>query len=253
MTRQQANEYLGRIGYSGKLIPGPATLKELQKQHLLHVPFENLDIHIGREIVLDPDRLFTKVVAGKRGGFCYELNLLFNELLSFAGFETRLVSARVTNGSGGFGEEFDHMAVIVSMNGNEFLSDVGFGEFTFAPLIILTGEKQIDERGEFVIANYDEEHLIVRKKKVDSYEDQYIFSLTGRSPQEFEGMCRYHQTSPESHFTKKRLCSLPFDGGRITLTGDSLKLTKGNETTETPIDRDEEFNLLLKEKFGIIL
>jgi N-hydroxyarylamine O-acetyltransferase len=93
----------------------------------------------------------------------------------------------------------------------------------------------------------------VRKKKGDSYEDQYIFSLTGRSPQEFEGMCRYHQTSPESHFTKKRLCSLPFDGGRITLTGDSLKLTKGNETTETPIERDEEFNLLLREKFGIIL
>ncbi len=253
MTHQQANEYLGRIGFSGKLIPGPATLKEMQKKHLLQVPFENLDIHIGREIVLDPERLFKKVITNKRGGFCYELNLLFNELLCLAGFETRLVSARVTDGSGGFGDEFDHMAIIVTINGNEYLSDVGFGEFTFAPLIILTGEKQIDERGEFVIEKYDEEHLIVRKKKDDSYEDQYIFSLTGRSPQEFEGMCRYHQTSPESHFTRKKLCSLPFDGGRITLTGDSLKLTKESVTTETPLNGSEEFSRLLKEKFGIVL
>lgn len=253
MNQQQAIEYLGRIGFKGNLTPGPATLIELQRLHLLHIPFENLDIHIGREILLNPDRLFAKVITGKRGGFCYELNLLFGELLHYAGFETRLVSARVATGSGGFGDEFDHMAIIVSMNGNEYLSDVGFGEFTFAPLLISAGVKQIDERGEFVIEKYDEEHLIVRKKKEDSFEDQYLFSLMGRSPHEFEGMCRYHQTSPESHFTRKRLCSLPFDGGRITLTGDSLKITRGSETIETPVKSDEEFNRLLKEMFGIAL
>jgi N-hydroxyarylamine O-acetyltransferase len=73
--------YLRRISYDGSLELTPEVLGALQYTHLLSVPFENLDIHLGREILLDENRLFDKIVTERRGGFCYELNGLFTALL----------------------------------------------------------------------------------------------------------------------------------------------------------------------------
>ena len=90
------NEYLRRIGIEEKEIePTLENLKLLQRRHLLNVPFENLDIHWKRPILLDSDNFYEKVVNKKRGGFCYELNGLFNELLKEIGFQTKIISARV--------------------------------------------------------------------------------------------------------------------------------------------------------------
>ena len=105
--------YLSRIGYRGTLEPSAATLHALQQAHLLAVPFENLDIHLGRPIVLDQTALFDKIVARRRGGFCYELNGLFAVLLRELGFEVTLLSAGVARASGGFGPEYDHLTLLV--------------------------------------------------------------------------------------------------------------------------------------------
>ena len=82
-------DYLKRINYSGSLEPSLKVLKQLQQAHLMSVPFENLDIHYGRTIELDLDKIFNKVVVDHRGGFCYELNGLFGELLSMLGFKIK--------------------------------------------------------------------------------------------------------------------------------------------------------------------
>src|SRR5262245_1566225 len=103
------NAYLKRIDYRGRLDPTAETLRGLHVAHMLSVPFENLDIPLGRPIVLDEDALFDKIVARRRGGFCYELNGLFAALLRSLGFDVTLLSAGVAHADGGFGLEFDHL------------------------------------------------------------------------------------------------------------------------------------------------
>src|SRR5215470_12755794 len=138
--------YLSRIGVGSTDLPADeTTLRLLQRQHLLSVPFENLDIHWKRPIVLDTNRFYQKIVEEKRGGFCYELNGLFNELLVDLGYKTRLVSARVFDvGKGEFGPEFDHMIVIVTIGGQEYIADVGFGDFSAEPLLLDVEKEQAD-------------------------------------------------------------------------------------------------------------
>src|SRR5262249_17236173 len=109
------------------------TLRALHRAHLRAVPFENLDIHLGRPIVLEERALFRKVVGEGRGGFCYELNGLFADLLRFLGFEVSLLSARVAREAGGFGPAFDHLTLLVRAGGR-FLADVGFGRSFHQPL-----------------------------------------------------------------------------------------------------------------------
>ena len=92
--------YLDRIGYRGPIEPTADTLRALHRQHMLTVPFENLDIALGREIVLDPERFVEKIVRRHRGGFCYELNGAFATLLVALGFRVTLLSARVANDQG---------------------------------------------------------------------------------------------------------------------------------------------------------
>src|SRR5690242_3051518 len=105
--------YLQRINYRGEQKPTAAILRELHRAHLLAVPFENLDIHLGRPILLDQDALFDKIVRRSRGGFCYELNGLFALLLRGLGFDVTLLAAGVARADGGFGPEFDHLTLLV--------------------------------------------------------------------------------------------------------------------------------------------
>ncbi|MGH9821503.1 MAG: arylamine N-acetyltransferase family protein, partial [Pyrinomonadaceae bacterium] len=140
--------YLSRIGIDdGDLAADGETLRILQRHNVLNIPFENLDIHWKRPIVLDTERFYRKVVEGKRGGFCYELNGLFNELLRGLGFETRLVSARVGDGKGNFSPEYDHAAIIVTIGDDEYLTDVGFGAFAAEPLRFALDVEQMDATG----------------------------------------------------------------------------------------------------------
>src|SRR5215469_12743773 len=101
--------YLRRIDYSGPREVSPAALRELHRQHLFTVPFENLDIPLATPILLDGNFFYDKIVVRRRGGFCYELNGLFGQLLAAMGFCVQMLSARVRREDGGFGPDFDHM------------------------------------------------------------------------------------------------------------------------------------------------
>src|SRR5215208_3894293 len=107
--------YLKRINYSGPLAPAAETLRALQVAHLLAVPFENLSIHACEPILLEEDALFTKIVDRRRGGFCYELNGLFAGLLRALGFDVAMLAAGVARPGGGFGPDFDHMTLLVTL------------------------------------------------------------------------------------------------------------------------------------------
>ena len=124
--------YLARMGYTGPREPTPETLRRLHRAHVLAVPFENLDIHLGHPIVLAIPSLYEKIVRRRRGGFCCELNGLFGWLLGQLGFTVVILSARVFR-DGQPGSEFDHLILRVELE-EDLIADVGFGDSFLEPL-----------------------------------------------------------------------------------------------------------------------
>src|SRR5207253_7331000 len=147
--------YLGRIGYNGKVSTTIETLRGLHRAHLLSVPFENLDISLGRQILCNEDAFLRKIVERRRGGFCYEMNGAFAALLRAIGFRVTLLSARVPQPDGGDGLEFDHLTLRVDFE-EPYLADVGFGDSFMEPLRLKTGIEQEQDRRRFRIVDFGE-------------------------------------------------------------------------------------------------
>lgn len=245
-------EYLQRIGLDEiGMTPDAANLRLLQRRHLLTVPFENLDIHWKRPILLDTKAFYRKIVGENRGGFCYELNGLFNVLLNDLGYETKMVSARVPKGDGVFSPEFAHMAIIVKIEDEEYVADVGFGEFTAEPLKLTLDVEQEDPTGVFRISRYEDDYFFVEKKEENGWRGEDLFDTRPRELSEYAGMCNFQQTSPESHFTQKKICTLMTERGRKTLTDSKFIVTTNGEKNETPVGSPEQFNEILKREFNI--
>lgn len=243
-------KYLERICFDTRPEATKDVLFRLQKNHLLHIPFENLDIHYGIPIEMDTVRMFTKLIINNRGGFCYELNSLFCALLTHIGFDARLVSGKVHIEAGHYGPEFDHMAIVVQLGNKWYLVDAGFGKFSSAPLEITHGLLQEDENGVFVIEQLNAEDYKVSRIENAVNTPEYIFSMREQPLNAFEAMCSYHQSSPESHFTKNKLVSIATASGRVTLTDTSYKITRHGHT-ETVVFEGSEFEYHLRQLFGM--
>jgi N-hydroxyarylamine O-acetyltransferase len=250
----KVEQYLERIGISRVERPSHGYLASLMHNHLLSVPFENLDIHQGIEIKLDPEHLFEKIVVHRRGGFCYELNGLFDWLLRNLGFEVSMLSARAYfPASASYGPEFDHMTLLVTLE-RSFLVDVGFGDCFRKPLLFPDGAVK-DVSGtyrihpsQFIQGGFDVERCIG-----SAWESEYCFDLTSRKLEDFNEMCAYHQTSPDSHFTQDLVCTVATQEGRKTLSQNNLTFTRGQEVEKQPVSSQDHFYQLLGEHFGIEL
>lgn len=258
MNQSQIERYLARIAYSGAREPNAATLRGLHVAHLYRVPFENLDIPRGAKIILDHASLYEKIVTRQRGGFCYEVNGMFSELLNALGFEVTRVSARVARADGSFGAEYDHLALVVkcpadSAPATRWLADVGFGDSFVEPLRLDVETAQAQNLRAYRIESSDEYKILWRKKYDASWEKQYRFTLQPRAFSEFAGMCEYHQTSPESSFTRKRIISRATPRGRVSLEETRLIVTTDGERAEQPVADAEMYQALLSEHFGVVL
>lgn len=243
--------YLQRIGYHGSLSPTAQTLSALQQAHLLSVPFENLDISLGRPIELDETALFEKIVQRRRGGFCYELNGLFAALLRDLGYSVTLLSAQVAHKNGGFGPPFDHLALLVTLE-EPWLVDVGFGDSFRAPLRLEPLREQVQPEGSYRLSQEGALWTWYQQNDTD-WQAQYCFTLQPHTLAEFIPMCQYHQTSPQSHFTQGRVCTCATENGRITLSELRLITTIGHERHEQALASEDEFRALLQQHFGITL
>ncbi len=245
-------KYMERIKYVDHVTISFEVLSKLQLMHLLNVPFENLDIH--NHIKIDLNNLYDKIVLRKRGGFCYELNGVFYQLLKEIGFNAKMVSARVYNSSKDYSPEFDHMTLIVTLKDDKYLVDVGFGEFTSYPVKIELNKEIMDPAGVFRIESYNEDHKVIKKKNADGkFIAEYMFSEKERQTEEFYERCNFHQTSNESHFMQKRISSLLTKTGRITLAGDKMKITENGEVQERQLNNEQEIQQALWNYFGIKL
>lgn len=245
--------YLQRIGYQGSLKPSAQTLRELQVAHLRSVPFENLSIHSGEPIVLDDDALFDKVVSRRRGGFCYELNGLFAALLRALGFDLAMLSARVANAEGVLGPDFDHMTLLVTLQ-ERWLADVGFGDSFLEPLRLDDQSEQVQGDRAYRIEVDGAARILSQRIGDEPWKVQYRFTLQPHQYSDYAEMCRYHQTSPESHFTKSRICSRATSEGRVTLSSMRFITTESGTDREERVLADEaEYATILREHFGIVM
>jgi len=244
------HKYLARIGYTIPITPNRQSLFELHRAHMLHIPFENLDIHLGNPIVLEVPMLFDKIVNRNRGGFCYELNGLFAWLLSELGFRVTLLAARVYE-DGEPGQPFDHLTLLVQLKEN-WLADVGFGDSFLQPLQF--GDR-VQQQGidHFEIVNRKNRHIVYRQRQDCDWLPQYEFSLQPRDLHEFSAMCVYHQTSPKSSFTQKRICSIAKPDGRVTLSNDRLIIRRGSERQEYQLTTKDAYDNAIQNHFGFEL
>lgn len=249
-------DYVTRIGINIQPDASVETLHDLHLAHLRTVPFENLDISIGRKIQLNKENLWKKIVVQKRGGFCYELNGLFAWLLKEIGFEVFFLNARVYNEKDNtLGINFDHLTLLVKIPNKStlWLADVGFGDsFTF-PLDIDNANWQDQGLCSYCLEPFQNGYQLWQKGFGGKTVRQYYFDLTAHNfPLEYEAACVYHQTSPDSIFTKNRIISRATEEGRISLDNNELIITKQGRQTRAPVNEGERA-ALLKEYFGVVL
>lgn len=243
--------YLERIGAARPARADAAALRELQLRHMTAVPFENLSIHLGEDIVLEEGALVDKVVGARRGGFCYELNGAFAFLLRSLGFRVTLLQARVFGDGGRLGIPYDHMALRVEADDGTgpWLADVGFGDHAHRPLALDDRTEQEDPRGVFRFRE-------ALQGDVDLLRDgsrEFRLDQRPRSLAEFRVGAWYHRTSPDSHFSRSLVCSRLTEEGRVTLSGRKLVTTVRGVRHETPLATDAEVLAAYREHFGLLL
>ncbi|MFJ9536639.1 arylamine N-acetyltransferase [Streptomyces sp. NPDC101225] len=254
MHIREIDGYLRRLGIGPEGRPTAPTadvLRDLHLRHLRTVPFENLSIHLGEEIVLEEGRLVDKVVGARRGGFCYELNGAFAALLGALGFEVTLLAARVHGKAGRLGIPYDHLALRVrTADGAQWLADVGFGAHSHYPLAFADRGEQTDPGGVFRITEAGPDLDIVLNGG-----PQYRLEVRPRELGDFVAGAWWHSTSPGSHFVQSLVCSkVTRDGGRITLSGRTFKTTGADGVREErELGTDEEVLGVYRERFGIEL
>jgi N-hydroxyarylamine O-acetyltransferase len=239
--------YLERISYAGSREPSEATLSELHRAHMLAVPFENLDIHLGVENVLDPERVFDKVVTSRRGGWCYELNGLFALLLEGLGFAVTRYSAAVVLGDPP-SPDFAHLTLRVDLD-RPWLADVGFGASFTRPLRLDDDGDQERDGNTYRVTSGADGRMTLR----ENGRAQYAFALEPRRMEEFDEMCVLQQTSPGSHFLQAPMCTRPTADGRQSLAGMRLITTTPAGRTERELANEEERRAVLRDVFGVDL
>jgi len=245
-------EYLKRIDYSDVIDVTDEVLTILHKKHVFQIPFENLDVYYKRTFNLDIGNIYHKVINNRRGGFCYELNLLFNWLLTDIGFSSRIIASRIFNEDGTVGPEFDHMSIYIN-TGREFLLDVGYGDLFVTPIEIKKGI-QFDGRNYFEIDKWTKnEYVISMSADGLSFSKKYTFRLDVVNTKDFETICSDKQTNPNSYFVKNVVCTKPTENGRVTIFNNKLVEKGGESKMEKAIQSDKDFTTSLKEKFGIVL
>lgn len=247
MNESWVNQYLDRIQYSGELTGDLKTLQALHQAHLLTVPFEDLDIHLGKPLRLNQQSLLEKVIIANRGGFCYELNHLFGILLREIGFQVEFIAAQVFGEEGPLGDYFDHMALKIN---DKWLADVGFGGGSFlSPLLIHSKLPQQDQAGAFHIKQFNHGRYQVRWTHTleDVTKPLYNFDLDAQDISDFEKECHRKQINPHSHFVKNKICTMATHQGRKTLLNDTFteRVYGEKQTTHIP-DRVTEREILRK-------
>lgn len=249
------SSYFKRIGYAGKPEPAVHTLNALHLLHACSIPFENLSTILGEPVPLQIEALENKMVEGRRGGYCFEQNALFQHVLTDIGFEVTPIAARVVwNAEEGSRNPRTHMALLVSIGAKRYLCDVGFGGATqTAPLLLDQRDPQKTPHDRYRIRSFGE--LLVLEIEIrQQWRPAYEFDLQLQEPIDYEAMNHFVQTHPTSSFSHVLMACRPDATGRFTLRDNEFRrYESGQLISRRTIDTASELESVLREEFRIEL
>lgn len=244
--------YLQRVSYDGTTAPTADTLKALCHAQLHTIPFENFDIQLGRGISLNPEAIFEKLVLKRRGGYCFELNGLFLMALKSMGFDARALLGRVhtTGTPSGRG----HQIELITIDGRQWIADVGFGADTLRTPILLELNQPTTHNDQTVRLVKDGQFgIIIQSIKEEEWIDLYSFDLGYVCPADIEYGNYFTSTHPSSLFVFARVAALPVENGVVTLFNNTLKrIIAGHESVQE-LAEGQAYLDALKNHFGIEL
>ncbi|MEV8535451.1 arylamine N-acetyltransferase [Streptomyces sp. NPDC051211] len=246
--------YLDRIGYTGELAPDLPTLYAVHRAHTAAIPFENLDVLLGRPVALDVKSLEDKLVRSRRGGYCYEHNSLLAAALDRIGFAVAGRGAR-NRTRGDVLMPITHAVLVVTVEGEPYLADCGFGaNGLLEPLPLRPGAEALQGRWRFSLAKEAEGVIVLRSRHDgEEWRDLYAFAPQRFHPVDFGLMNHYSSTHPASFFTGRLVAMRPGAEQRTAVIQDVLVrfLPDGSEDRQS-VTRGGLIGLLDRE-FGIRL
>lgn len=247
--------YFQRIDYRGPREPTLPVLSALMAAHVQAIPFENLDVLRGAGVDLAPDALFDKLVRRRRGGYCFEQNGLFLQVLTALGFAVRPLSARVRLASApGQTPPRTHLFLEVTLDGARWLADVGVGAFSLAaPIRFTPGDEQPTPHEPRRIVR-EGDHWLHQARLGETWTDVYEFTGEEMPPVDREVANWYTSAHPRSHFRDVLMVAraLP-DGGRVTLREAELKhRARDGQAQVRVVQSAEELLQVLATEFGLV-
>jgi N-hydroxyarylamine O-acetyltransferase len=242
--------YLSRIEYDGPLDATLDTLWALHYQHASRVPFENVDIQLGRPIRLDLESLEAKIVRRRRGGYCFEQNGLFAAVLRHLGFRVTTLSARVRFGATAITPR-THMLLRVDLAEGAFLADVGFGGHgLLEPLRLAPGEEQVQHLDTYRLI--DEGSQFGLEARIDgNFVPLYAFTLEESHPADYEVANHFTSTHPSSRFVQMLVVTRSSRDGRHTLRNREYAIRRGDAVERRTLATDAELFVVLEREFGL--
>ncbi|MGE3706574.1 MAG: arylamine N-acetyltransferase [Vicinamibacterales bacterium] len=242
------NAYLSRLGWSGPVRPDLATLRALHRAHVGAIPFENLDIQMGRPIGIDPASLQAALVDRRRGGYCFQQNGLFRLALTAIGYEPRGCEGRVRLEATGIRPR-THMVLTLALENRRWLADVGFGANGLVEPVPLDGTESAQDGWRYRVAADGRFHVLQRAGTA-AWEDLYVFSDEEVPQIDYIAGNWFTSTYPESGFVRSLTVQRTIAGRRHLLRNLTYAVAEDGAWVTREIRR-EELVPLLRDTFGL--
>ena len=240
--------YLERIRYAPPVRPDLETLQGLVQAHLQHVPFENLDQHLAVPVSNQLDDMYQKIVARRRGGWCFELNGLFAWLLGEIGFKVTRLAGRVGANQPAPPQTADHMLLLVECAGFQMV-DVGFGGGQAKPIALSTADHKQSPYSISLCKNPDDTYYY--REQVGNHGSGFRFDLEPRNLSDFDAMSSQLQTEPDSAFLRTLTAQRRYPDRHILLRGLVMRTFTAHGIKERTLETPRAFERCLARDFDL--
>jgi|LakMenEpi03Aug12_release.lakeMendotaPanAssembly.Ray.scaffolds.fasta_scaffold272874_2 N-hydroxyarylamine O-acetyltransferase len=260
LTKKQLKKYLNHIQLSEEIInqkPSFNLLNLIHEHHVFSIPFENLSIFLDEPIKIDLESLYEKLIINQRGGYCYEINSLFQALLTTLGFDTQLHLAEVVYNSPLLSRVPRHAILLVTLDNFVYLVDAGYGRNGMSQPLLLNREhaSELTAHKTLFKAEYREElGFLYQVFYDDEFHIEYRFDYPHYHPisiKDLEPHNLYVSTNEESNFTKNTIITMPTPTGRISLNNDKLREISDGTRKERLITNLQDYLEILSQRFNI--
>jgi N-hydroxyarylamine O-acetyltransferase len=243
--------YLARIGWSGPLEPTPATLRALLRAHMARIPFENLDVLLGRGVRVDVESVYDKLVTAGRGGYCYEHSTLLKAALEQVGFAPAAHSARVVMVVRRSAAPRTHMFLTVPLAGQTLVLDPGFGGHgPLVPLPLVEGRDVCDGSDVHRMTRRDGE-WVLEARIGGTMTPLWMSTVEAESPIDFVMANHFTSTWAESPFVNRLMLRALTADGRVTVMNRDVTVSSGGALERTQLADRAALRALLARYFGI--